>query len=213
MVKAIDLTGQRFGMLVAIKKGDPHQSPSRKQITWVCKCDCGNTVAVQRGALRNGTTLSCGCIRAKLDAAKSAISYRRKAEYNCWASMKDRCLNKNNQDFALYGGRGIKVCDRWAKSFGAFFEDMGARPSAHHSIDRIDTNGDYEPSNCRWALPCEQSRNKRSNRFVEFNGKRQVISDWARDIGISFSSLSQRLQKHPTHIALTMKKGSRHVTQ
>ena len=210
MARTIDLTGQRFGMLVAIKRGSPHQSPSRKQVTWVCKCDCGETVTVQRSGLRNGATLSCGCLRGKVDAAKSALFASRKAEYNCWSSMKDRCLNRNNQDFAIYGGRGIKVCDRWSESFGAFFEDMGARPSARHSIDRINSDGDYEPSNCRWALPCEQNRNKRSNRFIEFNGKRQVISDWAKDLGISFSSLSERLQKHPADIALTMKKGVRH---
>ena len=210
MNSRVDLTGKRFGMLTAIQKGAPHQSPSRKQVTWVCRCDCGNEVTVQRGALRGGSTQSCGCLRDHVYSAKKSAFLDKKPEYNCWAAMKQRCTNQNDRFFSDYGGRGIRVCDSWSESFDAFFDDMGKRPSAMHSIDRIDTNGNYEPGNCRWATPAEQSRNKRNNVFLEFDGRRQVIADWADEIGISWSSLHGRLQKHPLHVALTSRKGMNH---
>lgn len=210
MVARIDLTGQRFGMLTAIRIGIPHQSPSRAQVTWVCLCDCGNEVTVQRGSLRNSTTQSCGCLRDMIDSAKTSAFIEKKPEYNCWAAMKQRCMNPKDRFFHDYGGRGIRVCERWSESFDAFFADMGNRPSLMHSIDRIDTNGNYEPGNCRWATSREQSRNKRNNVFLEIDGRRQVLADWANEIGINWSSLYERIQKYPLQVALTAKKGMNH---
>lgn len=210
MRSALDLTGTRFGRLVALNRGPDHQAPSRKQVTWVCVCDCGNIVTVQRGALQYGSVQSCGCLRKDLDSEKSRKSKDRKSEYNCWASMKQRCLNSNDKYFYAYGERGISVCERWARSFDAFYDDMGSRPSDKHSLDRIDTNKGYEPGNCRWATAYVQSRNKRNNVFIEFRGERKVLADWARDIGIHWSSLYERLQKYPLEIALTSKKGMNH---
>ena len=119
-------------------------------------------------------------------------------EYRTWRAMKARCHNTIDPKCANYGGRGIRVCERWANSFEAFLEDMGRKPSPRHSIDRVDNDGNYEPSNCRWATPKEQANNqrlKRSARMVEWNGKTQTMSDWARELGISVTLIHYRLEK------------------
>lgn len=102
--------------------------------------------------------------------------------HGCWSAMRARCLNPSNHAFAYYGGRGITVCERWA-SFANFVEDMGPKPSSKHSIDRIDNDGNYEPSNCRWATPREQAANRRSSVWITHAGKRMVAAEWARAIG------------------------------
>ncbi|XXX79246.1 hypothetical protein WMF30_10770 [Sorangium sp. So ce134] len=107
--------------------------------------------------------------------------------------MKDRCLNPNNQDFAYYGGRGVSVCDRWRDSFEAFLEDMGPRPSLRYWIDRLDTNGNYEPANCAWRTAREQQRNRRNNRRVEWRGETMLLADWAERLGVAYDTLRQRL--------------------
>lgn len=103
--------------------------------------------------------------------------------YRAWNAIKYRCNNPNYKEYHLYGGRGIKVCDRWAKSFELFASDIGERPTDLHSIDRIDFNGNYEPNNCRWATEIEQQRNKRSNKWIEFDGKKMVLKQWADFLG------------------------------
>jgi len=209
-MKAIDLTGSRFGRLVAIERGDPHTSPSRKQVTWVCRCDCGNTVTVQRGSLRAGTTTSCGCSYADGGKRKRTERYENRSEYTSWSLLRDRCKNRNNKEWKNYGGRGIKVCRQWDESFSVFFSDMGKKPSPHHSIDRINVDGDYEPKNCRWATNHQQSRNRRNNRVIDFNGETYVLADWAARIGISPASLDERLRRKSKNVALTLAKGMRH---
>ena len=106
--------------------------------------------------------------------------------------MVARCVNRNIPSWENYGGRGITICDRWLK-FEDFLADMGPKPSNGYSIDRIDVNGNYEPGNCRWATIHEQSRNKRTNRFIEWNGRTQIVSDWAKELGMSTSLLEARL--------------------
>lgn len=103
-----------------------------------------------------------------------------KAEYQCWQDMRRRCLNPKRRDYARYGGRGIKVCDRWA-SFATFLADMGPRPSPKHSLDRIDNLGHYEPGNCKWATAAEQTRNRRSNLHVTIDGVTKVAADWEKE--------------------------------
>lgn len=112
--------------------------------------------------------------------------------YRSWKSMNARCNCQSNKDFHKYGGRGISVCDRW-KDFKSFYEDMGDRPDGM-TIDRIDVNGNYEPSNCRWASPKTQGRNTRSNVIIEFNGKAQCIADWAEEVGIERKTLEYRMR-------------------
>lgn len=119
----------------------------------------------------------------------------RTPEYKAWQAMIDRCDNKNNQRYERYGGRGIRVCDRWSSSFAAFFEDLGPRPSKDHSLDRIDNDGDYEPGNCRWATRETQIRNTSRNIYVDHDGKRMTLADWSRETGINFFTLRGRILK------------------
>jgi len=114
-------------------------------------------------------------------------------EYNAWRSMIKRCYCQTNASFHRYGGRGISVLERWRTSFASFFEDMGNRPSSLHSLDRIDNDGNYEPSNCRWATAKVQQSNRRSVVLLEFNGERLPLSDWSSRSLISRSTISQRL--------------------
>lgn len=115
------------------------------------------------------------------------------SEYRTWSSMRSRCRNPKSQDYAMYGGRGIAVCERW-NSFAAFLSDMGQKPTPKHSIDRIDGDGNYEPSNCRWATPKEQASNWRyRNRRLEFRGETLSLDDWAARIGLTRESLRDRL--------------------
>jgi hypothetical protein len=110
--------------------------------------------------------------------------------------MRARCLNPNCEKYANYGGRGIKVCERWMRSFEAFYEDMGPRPSPKHSIDRIDNDGDYEPGNCRWATDDVQRWNKRSSRpLLEYDGRRMTVYEWAEVTGIHFGTIVTRVNR------------------
>ena len=114
---------------------------------------------------------------------------------DCYHSMKSRCYNKNDKDYALYGGRGIKVCKRWRDSFEAFFEDMGPKPSPKYSLDRYpNKDGDYEPGNCRWATWREQQNNRRNNRRLTLNGKTHTITQWERITGISNHTIRARIR-------------------
>jgi hypothetical protein len=115
------------------------------------------------------------------------------AEYGIWVGMLNRCENPENESYGNYGGRGIRVCERWRGSFLAFLEDMGPRPSPGLSINRIDNDGDYEPGNCCWATSREQMRNTRSNALVEHDGETLCIAEWAERYGISPSLLRGRL--------------------
>lgn len=116
------------------------------------------------------------------------------AAYRVWATMLARCRNPNNAAWALYGGRGIVVCERWL-SFESFRADMGDRPSPTHSLDRIDPNGNYEPGNVRWSTPTEQANNRRSNHLVTFSGETRTIADWARHLGVPHGALNGRFFK------------------
>lgn len=113
--------------------------------------------------------------------------------YRAWYHMKDRCTNKNNKDWHHYGGRGIKVCDRWLTSSN-FFKDMGEKPSSLHSIERVNNNKGYEPGNCVWATKKEQGRNKRNNRNYTYNGETRCLKDWAEHVGLSYRVLYMRLR-------------------
>src|SRR5574343_1607894 len=116
--------------------------------------------------------------------------------YDAWAQMKSRCSNPNTHCFAMYGGRGISVCDRWRDSCEAFMSDMGERPSPLHSLDRVDTDGNYEPGNCRWATNEMQARNRRNNVLLTHDGETMCISAWAERIGIHRKTLEKRLNHH-----------------
>lgn len=186
----IDLIGRVFGRLTVVRRHGTGAKPSR----WECVCECGSFRIVAGDKLREGRTKSCGCYsRDRARAAKRTHGGTGTPEYVVWCKMKERCDNPRATRYDLYGGRGIKVCERWASSFPNFLADMGPRPSRHHSIDRIDVNGGYYPENCRWATRVEQARNTRSNRLIEFRGETKTLTEWAELIGLGVSTLSLRL--------------------
>lgn len=151
--------GDRYNMLTIIRELEI----VTKQRRFIVKCDCGNIKEVYLNHLRNSKIKSCGCHRQKqFKKLITKHNLRNHILYPTYNMMKQRCYNSNNKDYKDYGGRGIKVCDRWLESFEHFLEDMGRRPEGC-SIDRIDVNGNYEPNNCRWATPSQQVQNQRRN--------------------------------------------------
>lgn len=184
----IDLTGERYGRLVVLGYAG-YLFGCRT--AWWCKCDCGTIKRIAGNAMRRGRTTSCGCYAAELTPSKTH-GRRKSGAYSSWAAMKTRCTNPNSKSYADYGGRGIKICERWLNSFENFLEDMGERPKGH-SIERVDNDGDYEPGNCRWASQRAQVNNTRQNRYLEFDGRSQTISQWAKETGIERRTIARRL--------------------
>lgn len=215
MGSLINLTGERFGRLVAAelvrRDGD-------SRAYWRCICDCGGTSVVAGKSLRNGATKSCGCLSrewaSKMGADPSHAEAKSTArqthghkrggkasrEYLTWLAIKRRCCDPKFKDFPNWGGRGIMVCDRWIDSFESFFADMGSRPSPEHQIDRIDPNGNYEPSNCRWATASEQTSEHRRNLIeVTIGGERfPSLSAAARHFGVGVTTVHERVRNGMT---------------
>lgn len=187
------LTGRRFGRLLVLSRTE--NSTDGKPM-WMCKCDCGKEKPVRAQLLRNGTTTSCGCLNRELTSKRSTTHGKtRTREWQTRHAIKERCLTQSCSSYAHYGGRGIRVCDKWLNSFESFLADMGERPGPGYSIDRIEPDGDYEPGNCRWATVVEQNRNKRTNVRYTINGKTQLAADWARESGLSHGATRYRVSK------------------
>lgn len=197
MSKKIDRTGITYGKLTAIKCAG--RIGSSKKLHWNCQCSCGRICVVDGGALQSGNTISCGCVSAEILQKRNfkhgyaKRSIKGKGIYNCWRHMRERCENENCKDYKDYGDRGITVCERWM-DFKNFIEDMGERPTSKHSIDRIDTDGNYFPENCKWATNPEQQNNKRNNRRLAFNGKSQNAKQWSVELSIPYQTILWRLK-------------------
>lgn len=176
------MLGKRFGKLVVLEKS------SRKQ-HFVCCCDCGNISIVFRGNLTRGNSTSCGCTRKTADG----LSDTNRAEYYCWSGMLKRCFNKNDKSYKDYGERGISVCDEWRNSFAQFLADMGKRPTIAYSIDRINNDDGYNPSNCRWATKKTQANNTRNNHFITYKNETLTIAQAADKYNVQRSTLLNRI--------------------
>lgn len=191
--KRIDMTGQRFGALVAVR-------PARRNATggyvWHFKCDCGVECEATGSEVRYGRIVSCPtCSEKRKRAAVTTHGLTRHPLYSVWGAMKNRCFNPGTDRYCDYGGRGITVCDRWANSFENFLSDMGDRPTGKHTIERKDTNGNYEPNNCVWATRSEQANNKRNNRQITIDGVTKTLAQWAEVSGVTESGIRGRLKR------------------
>jgi len=181
---ATDITGQRFGKLVAIR-------PVGKQATkvvWEFLCDCGRTVQYMSWLPRTGQVVSCGCWRKRRGGLATTRSYQ------IWVKMVKRCNKANDKDYPNYGGRGIRVCESWLV-FENFYADMGEAPEGT-TLDRINNNDGYSKENCQWATSKVQHRNKRTNQYISFQGETMTISDWAEKLNLQYSTLWRRLKRN-----------------
>ena len=187
MSKIKDLSGLVFNRLTvtAIASARSTQGGMR----WKCLCSCGNKTTIAGTCLQSGNTQSCGCLK---EVAIVTHGMCGTPTYHSWATMQQRCVNKNNTGYKNYGARGIKVCERWIGSFERFYADMGKRPSTKHTIDRIDNDGDYTPDNCRWATKNEQVRNIRSNVLITHEGTTLCATDWSSRTGIHINTIRYR---------------------
>lgn len=163
---------------------------------WDCLCDCGETTNVLSENLKSGRTKSCGCLASEETAARNTANAKhglwRTPEHQSWSNMRNRCLSPSNPDYHNYGGRGIKVCDPWLNDFPAFLRDMGPKPPMH-TLERKESNGNYEPGNCIWATPKQQANNTRRNRKVTVGNRTQNMSQWAEEVGIDVGVIWHRL--------------------
>jgi len=187
--------GDRFGRLVVT--GLSCGTDIHHNRLFPVLCDCGNTKVVSSPQLKRSKTRSCGCLARELMTGNRYAATHGKShlpEFKTWEGMIQRCTNSNDKGYFRYGGRGIKVCDRWLNSFENFLADMGLKPGPKYSIDREDNNGNYEPGNCRWATIQEQCRNRSSNKLVEFDGRTKSVQEWADEKGLNHSALSHRLR-------------------
>lgn len=189
--KFVDLTGRRFGKLIVICQSNRN---SRGFIQWLCSCDCGSQKNLITASLKSGNTQSCGCLQKERASAANTTHglYNHYPEYGIWNAMKNRCYNKKVERYNRYGGRGIMVCDIWIASFEAFITDMGRRPSKFHSIERLNSDGDYCSENCIWATGEVQSRNRRDNIKITINGVSKLMIDWAKEYGVKENLVRSR---------------------
>lgn len=190
-----DLTGMKFHRWTVNKHAGRVFSPcgTATQI-WHCTCDCGAEKIVRGPSLTAGNSKSCGCWNLEVLRNRAVTHGMSKTRtYESYLGMIKRCYDPEHNRFPRYGGRGIKVCDRWLESFENFLEDMGECPSAM-SLDRVDNDGDYCPQNCKWSSATEQARNRVSNRTLEYGGMSKTVAEWGEYTGLGWSTLNGRLQ-------------------
>jgi hypothetical protein len=192
---AIDILGRRYGCLTVVRQVDSIRRGLKKSYAaWLCLCDCGEEVILKGQRLRAGRHKACGRSGHFWRSGKNPNAACHKLEYQSWLRMKQRCYSVKCRNYKNYGGRGIMICDRW-KDFQNFLADMGPRPSAKHSIERIDVNGHYEPTNCRWATAKEQARNCRDTVYVEYRGRRHKLIELCEELGLKREVVYGRIKK------------------
>lgn len=210
----IDMTGwvmKEHGVpnsrLTVIELADPYISPNdhHKRQRWKCKCECGTEFITLGNRIRSGVTLSCGkCNRFLSDDTKKKISEKNKTHgesatrlYKIWRGMKVRCYLKTDQHYPDYGARGIVMCDEWSNSYESFRDWAYINGYQENlTIDRVDVDGNYEPSNCRWATVKEQANNKRDTIYLTYDGERKSLCEWASEIGMKEGTLRARVERY-----------------
>lgn len=189
-----DFTGQRFGQFTVIRRLNKRDKWGN--VFWHCRCDCGKEFPRQARLIRK--TKSCGCLSAiapVVALGREPHGMTGTPEHNIWSRMIERCTLPSLRSYAGYGGRGIRVCERWRRSFTSFYEDMGPRPSLEHSLDRIDNDGDYEPQNCRWATRKQQQNNRRVTIMCTLNGVERPLAEWCSILGLDRNHVWRRMKK------------------
>lgn len=222
--RARDYTGQRIGKLTVLGPIERRKYVGGySTVMWLCKCDCGNTTAAQAGHLASGKHSSCGCgQRARASETNLTHGATSTAEWSVWRGMKRRCNSPRSKAYPRYGGRGIRVCDRWQK-FENFLADMGKRPGPEFELDREDNDRGYEPGNCRWVRRLINIRNSSNPLRITANGVTRLAVEWAEDLGISPMTLRKRLSRGWTaedavsvpkrHVSDSNRKGATHYSK
>lgn len=196
----IDLTGKRFGRYTVVERAPRPETHKQQHAFWKVRCDCGTERVIPGGSLRSGNSRSCGCLCKDINADRlTTHGGRRTREYRIWRAVKDRCFNERNSHFDYYGGRGITMCDRWKNDFTAFLADMGPCPDGL-TIERIDVNAHYDPSNCKWATYREQRQNQRRSKFVDYEGQRWNLKELCRHLGVKYNAVYDAV----TRIGMTL---------
>lgn len=206
--KLIDISGRRCGRLMVVEA--LVQRANNGAVLWKCVCDCGQETISPGHCLRRGQIKSCGCLKREVGAAQlklyaltgarpqykhgEAIAGKETVEWRTWHSIKSRCDPARPSPNPDYAARGIRVCHEWLDSYERFLSDVGRRPSPEHSLDRIDVNGNYAPGNVRWATAKEQARNRRNSLFIEFDGLRLTLAEWAERTGLTNTTIRNRLR-------------------
>ena len=206
MVKQYDLTNKKYGRLLVIEKDN-----TSKRTKWICKCKCGKMKSIYHSHLISGATTSCGCYqKEKAKEYKTKHNMTHTSLHNRWKSMKQRCLNANCKAYKNYGARGIKICDEWLVSYNVFYKwciENGYQKGLQ--LDRINNNGDYRPDNCRFVTPLENSNNKRTCVYIEYNGEKHTINEWSRILNINKNTFWRyiRVKKYSIDYIINVIKG------
>lgn len=197
MSKFIDLTGKKFERLTVLKFDKKVIQGKGRSYYWLCQCECGNIKSIKSTHLKSGKIKSCGCLQKEI--AKNLCTTHNLSNsklFKILDAMKGRCYNKNNKSYKYYGGRGIIICDEWKNNFKIFYDwaiNNGYQEGL--TIDRINVNGNYEPSNCRWITQKQQANNTRANVYITYNNQTHTLMEWSEITGISYSALRHRLQR------------------
>lgn len=197
-MKALDITGQKFGHLTAIER---ILTPVPGKTTpWRFICDCGQETIVSMGNAKSGNTISCGCMASRKTIGQfnkthgHTVGGKKSRTSAAWRNAKTRCFNPNNWKRHRYSERGITMCEAWSNDFAIFLRDMGECPPGM-TLDRIDNDGNYEPGNCRWISAREQSKNRSTNIKIQFGNENMVLSDFSKLVGIGYSRLRRRIKE------------------
>lgn len=189
-MRKIEMIGRKFGDWIVLEEVEKRNNKR----AFLCQCACSKQYVVMGDNLRNGTSEQCMSCSSKIKGGKHKTHGMTNTKvFDLWHSIKQRCNYPKHRSYKNYGAKGIRICERWAQSFEAFYEDMGDPPSLTHQIDRIDSKGNYEPGNCGWVTPKEQQNNKSNNVNLTFLGVTQSVAMWADKLGVNPTTLHWRI--------------------